>query len=107
MIYFIHLGFIILGAGVGKSATIRAITANAERILRKLGGNPNKPRVIICAPTGKAAAIINGITIHSAFNFKFGNDFVPLSDKQLPIFREMLSELELIVMNDDNQRIWI
>ena len=47
------------GAGVGKSFTIRAISLWAEKLLRKPGHNPNYPRVLICAPTGKAASIIS------------------------------------------------
>ena len=43
------------GAGVGKSATINVISLWAEKILRKSGDNPNYPRVLVCAHTGKAA----------------------------------------------------
>ena len=47
------------GAGVGKSVTINIISLWAEKILRKSGDNPNYPRVLICAHTGKAASIIS------------------------------------------------
>ena len=47
------------GAGVGKSATIKAVSPWAEKILRRPGQNPKHPRVIICAWTGKAASIIS------------------------------------------------
>ena len=53
------LGIIHGGAGVGKSATIRIITLWAEKILRQAGQNPNHPRVVVCAPTGKAASLIS------------------------------------------------
>lgn len=46
------------GAGSGKSNTIRAIALQSEKILRKAGDNPNDPRVLLCAFTGKAARII-------------------------------------------------
>ena len=46
------------GAGVGKSAFIRAASMQAEKILRMPGDDPNYPRVLICAPTGKAASLI-------------------------------------------------
>ena len=46
------------GAGVGKSAVIRIISLWAEKILRQSGQNPNNPRVILCAPTAKAASLI-------------------------------------------------
>ena len=46
------------GAGVGKSAFIRAASVHAEKILRMQGDDPSIPRVLICAPTGKAASLI-------------------------------------------------
>ena len=46
------------GAGVGKSAFIKAASMQAERILRQPGDDPNFPHVLICAPTGKAASLI-------------------------------------------------
>ena len=46
------------GAGVGKSRTIKVVAVTAEDILREAGSHPNKPRVLILAPTGKAATII-------------------------------------------------
>ena len=50
---------ILILLGVGKSATIRAIATHAEKILRQPGGNPNKPRILLCAPTGMAASVIS------------------------------------------------
>ena len=44
--------------GVGKSATIKAMSIHAEKILRKEDDKPNHPRVLLCAPTGKAASLI-------------------------------------------------
>ena len=46
------------GAGVGKSAFIKAASLQSEKILRTHGDNPDLPKVIICAPTGKAASLI-------------------------------------------------
>ena len=51
--------FLFLIIGVGKSAVIEAISIHAEKILRKSGHHPNNPRVLVCAPTGKAASIIS------------------------------------------------
>ena len=50
--------------GVGKSAIIEAISLHAEKILRKSGDNPHNPRVLVCAPTGKAASIISEYLFH-------------------------------------------
>ena len=107
--------------GVGKSAVIEAITLHAEKILRSTGDHPNHPRVLVCAPTGKAASIISkyimrmkneincftifstfsdGITLHSAFNFKFGNDHQPLGDKALASFRENFQNLKVLIVDE-------
>ena len=34
------------------------MSIHAEHILSKEGGNPNKPRVLLCAHTGNAASLI-------------------------------------------------
>jgi hypothetical protein len=44
--------------GVGKSDIIKVVAMNAERRLRKEGGKPDHPRVLITAHTGKAASLI-------------------------------------------------
>ena len=46
------------GAGNGKSAVIKVAAIHAEKILRQSGSHPNKPRVLILGPTGKAASLI-------------------------------------------------
>ena len=46
------------GAGVGKSQTIKAISMQAEKLLRKAGHHPNRPRVLLSAFTGKASSLI-------------------------------------------------
>ena len=51
------------GAGVGKSATIKIVALHAENILRKAGSHPNKPRVLILGPTGKAASLIGEFSL--------------------------------------------
>ena len=48
----------IYHVGVGKSRTIRAMSLQAEKILRKSGDHPHYPRVLKCAPTGKASSLI-------------------------------------------------
>ena len=42
--------------GAGKSKLIEAMSCWAEKILTKVGDHPLKPRVLIVAATGKAAA---------------------------------------------------
>lgn len=92
------------GAGVGKSRTIMAMSQWADKILMKLEDNSTLPRVLICAFTGKAASLINGITIHGAFGFvpdrKKEKKHKALSDKRLAEFRHNMSELKLIIIDE-------
>ena len=61
---FFH--FINGGAGVGKSTLIKAAYQSMLRFYNSLPGyNPESIHVAICAPTGKAAALIDGMTLHS------------------------------------------
>ncbi|CAF1226999.1 unnamed protein product [Rotaria sp. Silwood1] len=61
---FLH--YINGGAGVGKSTLIKAVYQSILRFYNSLpGSNPETIRVAICAPTGKAAALIDGMTLHS------------------------------------------
>ena len=70
----------------------------------KLDDNSTKPRVIICAFTGKAASLVNGITVHSAFGFapnrKKEEKYQPLSEKRLAEFRHNMSDLKLIIIDE-------
>ncbi len=42
----------------------------------------------------------DGVTLHFALNFKFGNEQPPLSDQKLAEFRQSLSELRLIIIDE-------
>ena len=53
--------------GVGKSATIKAVAQQAEKILTKEGQHPNHPRVLLCAWTGKASHLIGKSHKNHAF----------------------------------------
>ena len=46
------------GGGVGKSFMINVISKWAEYLLRKSGDEPTFPKVLLMAPTGKAASLI-------------------------------------------------
>ena len=40
------------------------------------------------------------MTLHSAFDFKFGNEHLPLSDKSLAKFRENFKDLKLLIIDE-------
>ena len=89
------------GGGSGKSHLIDDISKWAEFFLRTSDSRqPNQPYVIKVAPTGKAASIIQGMTLHSAFHFKFGNDFTSLSDKMREEMRSSLARLKIIIIDE-------
>ena len=59
------------GAGVGKSVVVRAVFQGLHRHLcAEEGEDPDDIRVLLCAPTGKAAYNIHGLTIHNAFQIQ-------------------------------------
>ena len=56
--------------------------------------------MVLAAPTGTAAKNIGGLTIHSAFNMPFGNEFISMSDKVRDEKRQMLSEMKLLIIDE-------
>ena len=91
---------VFLFSGSGKSKTICIVAKWAEKLLRKAGDHPNKPRVLLTGPTGMASALIGGTTLHSAFNFRFGNEYPSLSDKMLDTYRNNLKDLKLLIVDE-------
>ena len=59
-----------------------------------------KPYVLKVSFTGTAAANIDGITLHSAFNFNFGNEFYSLGDKTRDEKRAMLENLKMVILDE-------
>ena len=88
------------GAGTGKSTVIDAVSQQMEKILRTAGDNPFHPYIIKCAFTGTAAANIMGQTMHSAFSFNFGNEFLSLGDKSRDEKRKQLENLQIVIIDE-------
>ena len=89
------------GAGSGKSKLIQDISSWAEYYLRTNNDrHPDHPFIIKVAPTGKAASIIQGLTLHSAFNFRFGNDYFSLPDRQRENMRNLMSQLRIVIIDE-------
>ena len=74
--------FITGGGGCGKSNLVRAIYQAVTKSLMYNGGDPDKPRVLLLAPTGVAAVNIDGTTIHSGLGINCKGQFYPLNDTQ-------------------------
>ena len=88
------------GAGAGKSMLIKAIGQWFERELQQSGDDPEKPYILITAFTGTAAANVDGMTLHSAFNFNFGNEFISLGDKTRDTKRDQLKNLKMVIVDE-------
>ena len=88
------------GAGAGKSHTIEALTEWIHYILQKPGDDFNCPYVIKTAFTGAAASLIEGMTLHSAFGFDFGNKHYSLSDKIRDTRKNLLKNLRMIIIDE-------
>ena len=88
------------GAGAGKSLLIKSMGQWFEKELQQSGDDPNKPYVLITAFTGTAAANVDGMTLHSAFNFNFGNEFLSLGDKIRDAKREQLKNLRIVIIDE-------
>ena len=68
--------FLTGGAGVGKTAVVTAVYQMAIRHLNKRAGvNPDEIKVLLGAPTGKAAYLIHGLTLHSLLHIPASQGF--------------------------------
>ena len=89
------------GAGTGKSHFIRALAVTFEYWMtvgttRRTGN----PFTLLLAPTGKAASIIEGTTLHSAFNFSLRNEYFVLNDQNRENKQELYENLSLVILDE-------
>ena len=95
--------FLTGGAGVGKSVLLRSLyQALIKFFNHKVGANPDNLKVLLCAPTGKAAHNIGGNTIHSAFGIPVGRGFAfkPLDMHQLDSMRCKIFHLKVVFIDE-------
>ncbi len=89
--------------GVGKTHVIKLIQSDTIKLLRLSGTiEPDDVTVLLTAPTGVAAFIIGGMTLHSALvlgTSKYGG-FQPLSHDRLNSLRSKLSKLALLIIDE-------
>jgi nucleoside-triphosphatase THEP1 len=95
----------VLGeAGVGKSRLIQTLHQTLLRFYNNQEGtNLESLKVLICAPTGKAAFNIKDITLHSAFVLplnQYGAEMPPLSSSISNTILSKLHDLKLIIIDE-------
>ncbi len=68
--------FLSGGAGVGKTRVLKAVyQALLKHYNTAEGEDPEAIRVLLAAPTGKAAYLIKGNTVHAAFHIPANQGF--------------------------------
>ena len=95
--------FLTGGAGVGKSVVISTLYQALMRYLcSKEGDNPEDKRILLCAPTGKAAYNIQGSTIHSAFKIdpNKGFGYKKLSSDVVNSLRMKYRYLSVVIIDE-------
>ena len=92
--------FLTGGGGVGKSHLIKTIYMSINKVLMYKGGNPEKPRILLLAPTGVATVNINRTTIHTALGIDVGGKLYPLKNCQRGILRNKLAEVKFIIIDE-------
>lgn len=83
--------FITGGAGTGKSYLLRAIVYS----LMSAGKN-----VIVCAPTGIAAANVGGMTIHTTFNFNSSALIQPKRKKPIQRVTPPIKGADVVIIDE-------
>ncbi|XP_035223419.1 uncharacterized protein LOC118196128 [Stegodyphus dumicola] len=96
--------FLSGSAGVGKSTIIKCIYQMITNYHDNLpGSEKDKLAVLLCAPSGKAAFLINGITLLTAFALpvvQFGGRMPELSADLANNIREKLFHLKLLIIDE-------
>jgi len=96
--------FISGGAGVGKSRLIKVLYQSLVRYFSHIpGAHPDEVSVLLCAPTGKAAFNIGGMTLHSALSLpvsQFGGPLPNLSSDTANTLATKLHALKIIIIDE-------
>ena len=91
------------GAGVGKRVVVRLLFQAITRWYnREPGTDPERTSVLLCAPTGKAAHNINGVTLHHAFKVPANQTFAfkKLSNDALNTLSVKYMDLKMLIINE-------
>lgn len=96
--------FITGGAGVGKSRLIQSIYQSVAKYYKSLPGVDETMKVSIGAPTGKAAFIVSGSTLHSLFALPIVHNrngaLLPLNSSLLNSFAVLYQNLKLLIIDE-------
>jgi len=91
------------GAGTGKSYVLKALREMAERFYKsKPGANYEQNSTMTLAPTGKAAFIAGGATIHSVLHIPANQSltFNRLDYESLNTLRTQISHVKLWLIDE-------
>ena len=91
------------GAGTGKSTVVHAIAQSLFRVLNKQPGEDSSTkRVLLVAPTGKAAYNIKGTTIHRAFCIPASQriEYRELTKDKLNTIRSSFLTIQWIIIDE-------
>ena len=95
--------FLSGGAGVGKSHVTKAIYQMAVKYYNKLQGEDfQQIKVLVLAPTGKAAYHVRGNTIHSALRIAANQklEHRSLNTNSLNSFRNQFGHISLVIIDE-------
>lgn len=97
----LHL-FLTGGAGTGKTFTAKAIYQALLRIYNKyIDSDPNKPKGLITAYTGKSPYNVGGFTLHSTFHIPFiTSDFLSLNSDILDAMSKHYDQLCVLLIDE-------
>ena len=93
--------FLSGGAGVGKTHTTHMLYETlARHYQRQAGEDPDLPCILKMAPTGKAAYLMKGNTVHSLMMIPAsqGLNYTPLKNDVLNSIRTKLRRLKFIII---------
>ncbi|XP_059142987.1 uncharacterized protein LOC131930491 [Physella acuta] len=96
--------FLSGSAGVGKSTVIRCLYQSITKYFdSQPGASGDSIYVLLCAPSGKAAFLIEGVTLHTAFALpisQFGGSMPQLSSEVANTIREKLFNIKLLIIDE-------
>ena len=93
--------FLTGGAGVGKSVVVQALFQSLHRFLCAVEGqDPEDCKILITAPTGKAAYNVEGLTLHNAFRIDPNKRHRELSSDALNTLQMKYRNLSVLLIDE-------